>query len=209
MRGMNGLHWPDAVTHTLTNHHADWPGGFTKKESLVAEILFLCYHGYNNSKDMGLLRINFAWTQHKKIQINQMQRFILSQFRGRYMLIEIDFNSDEAIYIQLRNQIILGIATSMFQEGDSLPSVRQLAETIGVNMHTVNKAYAVLKQEGFISLDKRRGAVICVDIDKIKALEEMREQLRLVLAKGCCKNITREEVHALVDDLFDTYSGMI
>ena len=158
---------------------------------------------------MGLLRINFAWTQHKKIQINQMQRFILSQFRGRYMLIEIDFNSDEAIYIQLRNQIILGIATSMFQEGDSLPSVRQLAETIGVNMHTVNKAYAVLKQEGFISLDKRRGAVICVDIDKIKALEEMREQLRLVLAKGCCKNITREEVHALVDDLFDTYSGMI
>ena len=76
-------------------------------------------------------------------------------------------------------------------------------------MHTVNKAYAVLKQEGFISLDKRRGAVIRVDIDKIKALEEMREQLRLVLAKGCCKNITREEVHGLVDDIFDTYSGMI
>ncbi len=124
------------------------------------------------------------------------------------MLIEIDFNSDEAIYIQLRNQIILGIATSTFQEGDSLPSVRQLADTIGVNMHTVNKAYAVLKQEGFISLDKRRGAVICVDIDKIKALEEMRAQLQLVLAKGCCKNITREEVHGLVDDIFDIYSGL-
>ncbi|MCI9440993.1 MAG: GntR family transcriptional regulator [Ruminococcus sp.] len=124
------------------------------------------------------------------------------------MLIEIDFNSDEAIYIQLRNQIILGIATSTYQEGDSLPSVRQLAEMIGVNMHTVNKAYAVLKQEGFISLDKRRGAVICVDIDKIKAVEEMRTQLQLVLAKGCCKNITREEVHALVDDIFDTYSGL-
>ena len=124
------------------------------------------------------------------------------------MLIEIDFNSDEAIYIQLRNQIILGIATSTYQEGDSLPSVRQLAEMLGVNMHTANKAYAVLKQEGFISLDKRRGAVICVDIDKIKAVEEMRTQLQLVLAKGCCKNITREEVHALVDDIFDTYSGL-
>lgn len=124
------------------------------------------------------------------------------------MLIEIDFNSDEAIYIQLRNQIILGIATSTFQEGDSLPSVRQLADTIGVNMHTVNKAYAVLKQEGFISLDKRRGAVIRVDIDKIKAVEEMREQLQLILAKGCCKNITREEVHGLVDDIFDAYSGL-
>ena len=60
------------------------------------------------------------------------------------MLIEIDFNSDEAIYIQLRNQIIMGIATSKIQEGDTLPSVRQLAENIGINMHTVNKAYSCL-----------------------------------------------------------------
>ena len=64
------------------------------------------------------------------------------------MLIEIDFNSEEAIYIQLRNQIIMGIATSTIHEGDSLPSVRQLDDTVGVNMHTVNKAYSVLKQEG-------------------------------------------------------------
>ena len=121
------------------------------------------------------------------------------------MLIEIDFNSSEAIYIQLRNQIIMGIATSTIREGDSLPSVRQLAEAIGVNMHTVNKAYNVLKQEGFISLDKRRGAVIALDINKIKALEEMRENLQIVLAKACCKNITREEVHELVDSIFDEY----
>ena len=53
------------------------------------------------------------------------------------MLIEIDFNSDEAIYIQLRNQIIMGIATSQIQEGDTLPSVRQLAENIGIIRRTV------------------------------------------------------------------------
>lgn len=79
------------------------------------------------------------------------------------MLIEIDFNSDEAIYIQLRNQIIMGIATSTIHEGDTLPSVRQLADNIGINMHTVNKAYNVLRQEGFLQLDRRRGAVICID----------------------------------------------
>ncbi|MBU3878436.1 GntR family transcriptional regulator [Faecalicatena sp. AGMB00832] len=121
------------------------------------------------------------------------------------MLIEIDFNSDEAIYIQLRNQIIMGIATSIIHEGDSLPSVRQLADTVGVNMHTVNKAYSVLKQEGFIQLDRRRGAVIALDIDKMKAIEEMRKQLTILLAKGCCKNISREEVHNLVDEIFDVY----
>lgn len=121
------------------------------------------------------------------------------------MIIEIDFNSDEAIYMQLRNQIVFGIADSTFQEGDSLPSVRQLADEIGINMHTVNKAYAVLKQEGLIQLDRRRGAVIAIDIDKLQILEDMKRQLSVVLAKGRCKNITKEEVYTLVDEIFEQY----
>ena len=121
------------------------------------------------------------------------------------MIIEVDFNSDEAIYIQLCNQIIMGIATSVIHEGDSLPSVRRLADTIGVNMHTVNKAYSVLKREGYISLDKRRGAVISLEIDKLEELQVMKRQLQIVLARGCCKNISRQEVHELVDEIFDDY----
>ena len=121
------------------------------------------------------------------------------------MIIEIDFNSEEAIYMQLRNQIVLGIATSQLSEGDSLPSVRSLAEEIGINMHTVNKAYTVLKQEGLIRLDRRRGAVIAIDMDKLQALADMKEQMRVVLAKGRCKNISKEEVYALVDEIFAEY----
>lgn len=121
------------------------------------------------------------------------------------MLIGVDFNSDEAIYVQLQNQIIMGIATEMIKEGDTLPSVRRLADNIGINMHTVNKAYSILKQEGFIQLDRRRGAVIAIDVDKARALLKLEEQLRILLAKGCCKNITREEVHTLVDEIFDEY----
>ena len=121
------------------------------------------------------------------------------------IMIEIDFNSDEAIYMQLRNQIIMGIATSKLQEGDPLPSVRQMADTIGINMHTVNKAYAVLKQEGFIQLDRRRGAVVAIDVNRIKAMEGLKEQLLVLLAQSRCKGITREEVHTLVDEIFDEY----
>ena len=121
------------------------------------------------------------------------------------MLIEIDFSSEEAIYVQLCNQIILGIATSKLQEGENLPSVRQLADTIGINMHTVNKAYSVLKQEGFVTVDRRRGAVISVDADKIRALEEMKEELRVLLAKGSCRNISRAEVHELIDEIYEEY----
>ncbi len=123
------------------------------------------------------------------------------------MIIKIDFESEEAIYIQLRNQIIMGIATDRIREGDSLPSVRQLAENIGINMHTVNKAYAVLKQEGYIKLDRRRGAVIALDIDKLRSIERLREELSVLLARSVCKNVSREEVHALVDEIYDYYTG--
>lgn len=120
---------------------------------------------------------------------------------------KIDFNSDEAIYIQLRNQIILGIATDNIREGDSLPSVRQLADHIGINMHTVNKAYSVLRQEGFVKLDRRKGTVIALDVDKIQAMEEMRRDMAVLLAKGICKDIARQEVHQLVDEIYDIFTG--
>ncbi|MCI8370820.1 MAG: GntR family transcriptional regulator [Lachnospiraceae bacterium] len=123
------------------------------------------------------------------------------------MIIEIDFNSDEAIYIQLTNQIIMGIAADSIREGDSLPSVRQLAENIGINMHTVNKAYSVLKQEGFITVDRRRGAIIALDADKVRALEEMKKEFQVLLAKGRCKNISREEIHALIDEIYRDYES--
>lgn len=118
------------------------------------------------------------------------------------MYIEIDFDSEEAFYIQLRNQIIIGIATNQYQEGDTLPSVRQLAESVGINMHTVNKAYSVLKQEGFIRLDRRRGAVIALDVDKLRAVEELQANLQVVLARAVCKGVTEEEVHQMVTEIF-------
>lgn len=124
---------------------------------------------------------------------------------GENMVLKIDFNSDEAIYIQLRNQIIIGIATEEIRNGDSLPSVRELANHIGINMHTVNKAYSVLKQEGFVKVDRRKGAVICVDIDKYEALQELKQEMRVLLAKAHCKNISRGEIHQIIDEIFDAY----
>ena len=119
--------------------------------------------------------------------------------------IQIDFNSDEALYMQLRNQIIYGLANDVIHEGDSLPSVRQLADTIGINMHTVNKAYAVLRQEGFVKLDRRRGAVISVDADKVRAVKELYGDLSVVLAKATCKGVSRDEIHDVVDKILNSY----
>ncbi len=123
------------------------------------------------------------------------------------MVFTIDFNSDEAIYIQLCNQIITCIAMEEMRDGDILPSVRQLADVVGVNMHTVNKAYAVLREEGFIKLDRRRGAVIAVDVDKLRAMRELTDDMRVIVAKALCKNLTQDEIHSLVDGIIAEYIG--
>ena len=124
------------------------------------------------------------------------------------MIVRIDFNSDEAFYIQLRNQIIFGIANAEFREGDNLPSVRELAEDIGINMHTVNKAYTMLKQEGYVKLDRRKGTVVAVSRDKYKAMEELMDDMKVILAKAVCKNISCEEVYEIVNSIFDDFSSM-
>lgn len=123
------------------------------------------------------------------------------------MFLEIDFNSDEAIYMQLVDQIIIGIATSQLEMGDSLPSVRQLASTVGINMHTVNKAYTVLRQEGYVKLDRRRGAVVDVDCNKESSRKKLVEDLQVILAGAMCKGFKREEIHEIIDYIYDYYQG--
>ena len=120
------------------------------------------------------------------------------------MLIEIDFNSTEAIYIQLRNQIVMAIASDKLHDGDSLPSVRNLAEDIGVNMHTVNKAYAMLREEGYLKLDRRKGAVVSVEVtSKEDELTKINDYMQMIVAQAICKEITREELNRIVDKLYD------
>ena len=121
------------------------------------------------------------------------------------MLIEIDFNSDEAIYMQITNQIIMGIAKRQICDGDQLPSIRNMADEIGINMHTVNKAYTVLRQAGYVKIDRRRGAIVSVDVDKIEAIEEIRRELSVTLAKAGCMHISKEEIHELVDEIYNKH----
>ena len=83
--------------------------------------------------------------------------------------------------------------------------IDRMADEIGINMHTVNKAYNVLRQEGYVKVDRRKGAVIAVDNDRISALEEVRKELQVILAKVRCKNISKEEIHELIEEIYDGY----
>lgn len=74
------------------------------------------------------------------------------------MILRIDQASAEPIYLQIRSQIVEAIAQGELRAGDGLPSVRSLAADLGVNLHTVNKAYAVLRDEGYVVMRGRSGA---------------------------------------------------
>ena len=100
---------------------------------------------------------------------------------------------------------LLWVSQSGICDGDQLPSIRNMADEIGINMHTVNKAYTVLRQAGYVKLDRRRGAIVSVDVDKIEAIEEIRRELSVTLAKAGCMHISKEEIHELVDEIYNKH----
>ena len=88
------------------------------------------------------------------------------------MILNFDFHSDVPIFMQIRNQIVIGIAEGKLKPGEQLPTIRALADESGINMMTVSKAYQILKQEGYITTDRRSGARVALKDDK--AVNERR-----------------------------------
>ena len=126
------------------------------------------------------------------------------------MIIKLDTTSDTPIYVQLRNQIVMGIGSGELKIGEGLPTVRQMAEDIGVNTMTVNKTYAILKQEGYIEIDRRHGAKVSPKIDA-NYREKVESELTLLIAESTLKGISRDDFMKLCADVFTkvniSYSG--
>lgn len=121
-------------------------------------------------------------------------------------MVKIDLNSDIPIYLQLKNQIILAIARGEVGLGEPLPTVRQLAEDMGVNPMTISKVYAELKNEGFLESNIRHGTAVKRIIEKNNAsLNRMKEELELLLAKATLRGHREEEVIQLVKDILSGF----
>lgn len=124
------------------------------------------------------------------------------------MLLTIDFASNEPIYMQIRNQIVVGIASGNLHDGDALPSVRTLGEELGVNLHTVNKAYKLLQQEGFITMARSRGAVVHAGNaarDAANFLQTAEETLRNIVSEAITRNVDRAMLHHMIDALYEEF----
>ena len=117
------------------------------------------------------------------------------------MLLHLDFGSDVPIYMQIRNQVVMGIAEGKLQTGEKLPTIRALSEECGINMMTVSKAYQILKQEGYITTDRRSGARVALKDDKT-VNEKTMQQLRLAVSELRLSGMKEEEILSLVSELY-------
>ena len=118
------------------------------------------------------------------------------------MLLTFDFSSSVPIYLQLRNQIVIGIAEGKLQPGEKLPTIRNLAEESGINMMTVSKAYQILKQEGYIITDRRNGATVA-NREFVSAPKETVDELRLRISELRLSGMSKEEIIKLFEKLYD------
>jgi len=119
------------------------------------------------------------------------------------MIIRLDMTREVPIYVQLRNAIVVGIGKGELVPGEGLPTVRQMAEDLGVNTMTVNKAYAILKNEGFIEIDRRHGARINPQKDKFGVFrEKAEEELLLLIAEATVRGLEKSEFMELCEKVY-------
>ncbi|MDU5081542.1 GntR family transcriptional regulator [Tissierella sp. P1] len=121
------------------------------------------------------------------------------------MLLKIDFESEMPIYEQLRRQIIIGIATGEVELGEELPSVRQLGGDIGINLHTVNKTYNILKNEGYLIIDRRKGAMIKDRLPEVNDdyMNILQNELDYLIADSKNRGIQKDEFLKLCSGFYD------
>ncbi|MBR6223608.1 MAG: GntR family transcriptional regulator [Lachnospiraceae bacterium] len=119
------------------------------------------------------------------------------------MIIKIDEYSDVPIYMQIRNQIVMGISSGELKAGEQLPTVRALALEIGINTMTVSKTYQMLKNEGYIMTDRKNGARVRENIEKSGVVsEENKKELRRIVSEARISGVPVKELISLVKEYY-------
>lgn len=124
------------------------------------------------------------------------------------MIISLDYRSDIPIYLQIRNEIVKGIGTGGLKFGEQLPTVRSLAADTGVNAMTVNKAYALLKSQGYIATDRRKGTCVCARdaMHSTKGAGKIEQELILLTSEAAIGGISRDEFLQMCESCYPDLS---
>ena len=123
------------------------------------------------------------------------------------MIIRINELSDIPIYMQIRNQIVMGISSGELEGGEQLPTVRALAMEMGINTMTVSKAYQLLKTEGYIMTDRKNGARIRTSIQKQGNISDgNKAELKRIVSEARLSGVSKNDLLSLIDEFYGTES---
>jgi GntR family transcriptional regulator len=127
------------------------------------------------------------------------------------MLLSLEVDGAVPLYQQLRDRVVEAIASGALRSGDSLPATRQLAADLGINMHTVNKAYDLLRQEGLIRLGRRTGAVVSRDAASgppaDTEIAQWEQRARTLLAEAVAKGLSPLETLRRCQTILDDFTA--
>jgi GntR family transcriptional regulator len=134
----------------------------------------------------------------------------LEQLGVVQMFIQIEPTSDIPIYAQLASQLIEAIACGKLVGGDTLPSVRSLAADLGMNMHTVNKAYHELERKEIIRIVPKSGAIVnSISQNGIHGnhLERISKEFKPIIAEAIVLGMEADDINKLVSSIILTIKG--
>jgi GntR family transcriptional regulator len=114
------------------------------------------------------------------------------------MLLSVEPDGPVPIYQQIRDRIVEAIAAGLQPAGSGLPSTRQLAVDLGVNFHTVNKSYDLLRQEGLLRIGRKSGTVVQRDASsgppRPDWAQDWADRLRTLLAEAAAQGLPAPEI---------------
>jgi len=117
------------------------------------------------------------------------------------MLITIDEKDSRPLYRQIISQVREQVRNGLLKPGEELPSVRELADSLGVNMHTVRNAYLKLREQGIINLRLGRKARIAnfqtlLDYSEIEA--GLKDRLKDIVNEALTMGLSQEDILDMV-----------
>lgn len=121
------------------------------------------------------------------------------------MLIRIDPTSDRPIYEQIASSVRSDAVSGRILPGAVLPAARDVAAGLGVNMHTVLRAYQQLRDEGLVDLRRGRGAVVTEVAGQLSALHR---DVQALVDRAAAIGVTAETLSAIVHEDFARTSSV-
>jgi GntR family transcriptional regulator len=122
------------------------------------------------------------------------------------MWLSIDEKDSRPLYLQIINQIKEQVSRGFLKTGDELPSVRELADSLGINLHTVRSAYLKLREEGIIDLRLGRRAKIA-RLEGFTAssgtLNRLEQRTKELVTDARLSGLSEAEIRALFEQQLD------